>query len=90
MKLLYDNVLIIPDEEEEEKTTSGIYLGTMKKPPTTGIVACTGEGTFEYGKWIHNEVEIGDYVQFKGDYEPMTIEGKPYLLMKQTNIICIL
>lgn len=90
MKLLYDNVLVTPDEQEESKTTSGIYLGQVKRPVCTGTVFATGEGKFEYGKWIHNEVEVGDRVQFDGDFKEVTVGDTKYLLMKQTNIICIL
>lgn len=89
MKLLHDNVLVIP-EVKEEKTDSGIILGSAPKTQNIGTVFATGEGRFDHGKWIHNEVKEGDTVQFSAYFTEITIEGKKYLLMPHSNIICIL
>ena len=56
MKLLHDNVLVIP-EVKEETTESGIILGSAPKAQAIGKVFASGEGKFESGKWIHNEVQ---------------------------------
>ncbi len=46
MKVLFDNVLVIPDEEKEKISESGLYLGTRNEPVLTGTVYKAGEGTF--------------------------------------------
>lgn len=89
MKLLHDNVLVIP-EVREEKTDSGIILGSAPKAQSVGTVFATGEGKFDHGKWVHNEVKEGDTVQFGPYAQEITIEGTKYLLMPHSNIICIL
>ena len=89
MKLLHDNVLVIP-EIREETTESGIILGNSTKVQNTGTVFASGEGKFDYGKWVHNEVQKGDVVQFGPYSEKVNIEGREYLLMPHSNIICIL
>ena len=89
MKLLHDNVLVTP-EVKEETTESGIILGSAPKAQSIGRVFASGDGKFESGKWIHNEVQEGDIVQFGPYSEPIVIEGNKYLLMKHSNIICIL
>lgn len=89
MKLLHDNVLVIP-EVKEETTESGIILGSTPKAQNIGTVFASGEGKFDHGKWVHNEVQEGDVVQFGPHVQEITIEGKKYLLMAHSNIICIL
>lgn len=89
MKVLFDNVLVIPDEEKEKISESGLYLGTRNEPVLTGTVYKAGEGTFNYGKWVHNEVKENDKVQFGHDYQTVKIDGSKYYLMKQTNVVCI-
>ena len=54
MKVLFDNVLVIPDKEKEKISESGLYLGTQNEPILTGTVYKAGEGTFNHGKWVHN------------------------------------
>jgi len=89
MKVLFDNVLVIPDEEKEKISESGLYLGTRNEPVLTGTVYKAGEGTFNHGKWVHNEVKENDKVQFGHDYQEVKIDGSKYYLMKQTNVVCI-
>lgn len=85
MKLLHDYVLV--EKENVEETIGGIVLPTSAQK--VGKVIATGEGTFSYGKWIHNDVEVGDTVQYDGGTD-IKIQGKEYLLLRNQNIICIL
>lgn len=88
MKLLHDYILVTVDVEEE--TESGIILST-KHVPDTGVVIATGDGKFDYGKWIHNDVEKGDKVQFTpGAGHLIKIKGKEYLLLRNSDVICVL
>lgn len=89
MRLLHDNVLVIP-EVKEETTESGIILGSAPKAQSIGTVFATGEGKFDYGKWIHNDIEKGNTVQFGPYSQEIVIDGHKYLLMQYSNIICVL
>ena len=81
--------MLIP-EVKEEKTDSGIILVSTPKAQNVGVVFASGEGKFDHGKWVHNEVQEGDTVQFGPYTQEITIEGNKYLLMAHSNIICIL
>ena len=90
MKLLHDYVLI-KKEEAKEETVSGIILTSSPTNQNIGSVVATGEGKFEYGKWIHNDVEVGDEVQFSPNAgSTIKIRGKEYLLIRNSDIICVL
>ncbi|SDD10733.1 co-chaperone GroES [Williamwhitmania taraxaci] len=80
---LADRVLVEP-KEAEEKTASGIYIpDTAKEKPQRGKVVAVGIGA----KDITMEVKVGDEVLY-GKYAgtEITIEGKDYLVMKQSDI----
>ena len=55
MKVLHDNVLVIP-EIKEETTESGIILGSTPKAQNIGTVFASGEGKFDDGKWDRKSV----------------------------------
>jgi chaperonin GroES len=86
IKPLADRVLVEP-MEAEEKTASGIYIpDTAKEKPQKGTVVALGPGT----KDITMEVKKGDVVLY-GKYAgtEINIEGKDYLMMKQSDILAI-
>jgi len=87
VKPLADRVLIEP-MEAEEKTTSGIYIpDTAKEKPQKGTIIAVGAGT----KDVNMEVKVGDVVLY-GKYAgtEITIDGKDYLIMKQSTFRVIL
>lgn len=87
VKPLADRVLIEP-MEAEEKTSSGIYIpDTAKEKPQKGTVIAAGPGT----KDLPMEVKVGDVVLY-GKYAgtEITIEGKDYLIMKQSDILAVI
>ena len=84
---LADRVLIEP-KEAETKTASGIYIpDTAKEKPQQGVVLAAGPGK----KDEPMEVKVGDEVIY-GKYAgtEVTVEGKKYLIVKQSDILAIL
>ncbi len=86
IKPLADRVVIKP-QEAESKTKSGIIIpDSAKEKPQRGTVMAAGPGT----KDTKMEVKAGDVVLY-GKYSgsEITIDGKDYLIMKQSDILAI-
>ena len=84
---LADRVHIEP-KEAETKTASGIYIpDTAKEKPQQGAVLAAGPGK----KDEPMEVKVGDNVLY-GKYAgtEVTVDGKTYLIVKQSDILAIL
>jgi len=84
---LADRVIIKP-QEAEAKTASGIIIpDSAKERPQKGTVMAAGPGT----KDDKIEVKVGDNVLY-GKYSgtEITIDGKDYLIMKQSDILAII
>ena len=78
-----DRILVEP-APAEEKTASGIIIpDTAKEKPQKGTVTAVGEGTPD--KPV--QVNVGDVVLY-GKYAgtEITIDGKDYLVMKNSDI----
>ena len=87
IKPLADRVLVEP-KEAETKTASGLYIpDTAKEKPQEGKVVAAGPGK----KDEPMEVKVGDEVIY-GKYAgtEVTLEGKKYLIVKQSDILAIL
>lgn len=87
IKPLADRVLVEP-KEAETKTASGLYIpDTAKEKPQEGKVIAAGPGK----KDEPTEVKVGDEVIY-GKYAgtEVTVEGKKYLIVKQSDILAIL
>ncbi len=79
-----DRVLIEP-KAAEEKTASGIIIpDSAKEKPQQGTVVAVGPGT----KDVTMQIKVGDVVLY-GKYAgtEITIEGKNYLMMRQSDIL---
>jgi chaperonin GroES len=86
IKPLADRVLVEP-QAAEEKTASGIIIpDSAKEKPQRGAVVAAGPGT----KDEKMEVKVGDIVLY-GKYSgtELTINGKDYLIMRQSDILAI-
>ncbi|HZJ73646.1 MAG TPA: co-chaperone GroES [Perlabentimonas sp.] len=86
IKPLADRVLVEP-LEAEDKTASGIYIpDTAKEKPQKGTVVALGPGT----KDVTMEVKKGDKVLY-GKYSgtEISLDGKEYLMMKQSDILAV-
>ena len=84
---LADRVLIEP-KEAELKTASGIYIPeTAKEKPQQGTVVAVGCGK----KDEPMVVKVGDVVLY-GKYSgtEISVEGKNYLMMRQSDILAIM
>ena len=84
---LADRVLIEP-KEAETKTASGLYIpDTAKEKPQAGTVIAVGSGK----KDEPMELKVGDNVLY-GKYAgtEITIDGKDYLMMRQSDILAII
>ena len=82
-----DRVLVEP-KEAETKTAAGLYIpDTAKEKPQEGKVIAAGPGK----KDEPMEVKVGDEVIY-GKYAgtEVTVEGKKYLIVKQSDILAIL
>lgn len=87
IKPLADRVLVEP-KEAETKTASGLYIPDIaKEKPQEGKVIAAGPGK----KDEPMEVKVGDEVIY-GKYAgtEVTVEGKKYLIVKQSDILAIL
>lgn len=82
-KPLADRVLVEP-ASADEKTASGIIIpDTAKEKPQKGEIVAVGNGL----KDEPINVKIGDHVLY-GKYSgtEITIDGKEYLIMKESDI----
>ena len=87
------NNIVLEAFEAEEKTSGGIIIpDTAKKKTMQGKVVAVGEGARDNdGKLIPLEVKVGDVVMYeKWGGTEVTIENKPFLIMKETDIIGII
>ena len=87
IKPLADRVLVKP-AEAEEKTASGIIIpDSAKEKPLKGEVIAIGNGT----KDEEMVVKSGDIVLY-GKYAgtEVSVDGKDYLIMKQSDILAIM
>jgi len=84
---LADRVLVEP-KAAETKTASGIFIpDTAKEKPQEGTVVATGNGK----KDEPMELKVGDKVLY-GKYSgtEISVEGKDYLMMRQSDILAVL
>ncbi len=87
IKPLGDRVVVQP-EPAEEQTASGIIIpDTAQEKPLTGTVVAVGSGTGDEKM----EVKAGDKVLY-GKYTgtEITLDGKDYLIMRQSDLLAIL
>jgi chaperonin GroES len=87
VKPLADRVLIEP-AAAEQKTSGGIIIpDTAKEKPQRGLVVAVGNGK----KDEPMTVKVGDNVLY-GKYAgtEITVEGKEYLIMKESDIYAVI
>jgi chaperonin GroES len=87
IKPLADRVLVEP-LAAEQKTASGIIIpDTAKEKPQRGKVIAVGKGTKDDAM----ELKVGDEVLY-GKYAgtEVTVEGKDYLIMRQSDVFAVI
>jgi chaperonin GroES len=92
IKPLADRVVVKPLETEEKKQGSIIIPDTAKEKPMQGEIVAVGPGKVtESGQKVNMEVKKGDKVLY-GKYSgtEVTIDGKDYLILRESDILAIL
>ena len=91
IKPLYDRVVLSP-EKALEKTASGIMLPEIAQEKSQmAKVVSVGEGGSIDGKESKIQVKVGDkvlYTKFGGT--EIKIDGKDYIIVRQTDILAII
>lgn len=92
IKPLADRVVVKPLESEEKKQGSIIIPDTAKEKPMQGEIVAVGPGKVaDSGQKVAMEVKKGDKVLY-GKYSgtEVTVDGKDYLIMRESDILAIL
>lgn len=92
IKPLADRVVVKPLESEEKKQGSIIIPDTAKEKPMQGEIVAVGPGKVtESGQKVNMEVKKGDKVLY-GKYSgtEVTLDGKDYLILRESDILAIL
>ena len=87
IKPLADRVLVEPTAAEQ-KTASGIIIpDTAKEKPQRGVIKAVGKGI----KDEPMELKVGDQVLY-GKYAgtEISVEGKDYLMMRQSDVLAVI
>lgn len=87
IKPLADRVLIQPAPAEEKSAGGIIIPGSAQEKPQKGVVVAVGPGK----KDEPTTVKTGDTVLY-GKYSgtELTVEGKEYLMMRESDILAII
>jgi len=88
VKPLADRV-VVKALEAVAKTTGGIIIpDNAKEKPQEGEVMAVGPGKVEDGKKVEMEVKVGDKILY-GKYSgsEITVDGKEYLIMRESDIL---
>jgi len=92
IKPLSDRI-VIEALEAEDKSSGGIYLPeTAKEKPQMGKVIAAGAGRItDAGETVKPEVKVGDKVLY-GKYSgtEVTVDGKDYLIVRESDILAIM
>lgn len=88
------NYVLLERIEEENRTAGGIIIpDTAKEKPSRGKVIATGNGLIENGQLIPVAVKQNDIVLFSkwaSSANEVKIDGKDYVLIKESDILGIL
>lgn len=91
IKPLGDRIMIKPSPAED-KSKGGIILpDTAKEKPVVGEVVAVGPGRkSDEGKLISLDLKVGDKVLY-GKYSgtETTIDGKEYLIMRESDVFAV-
>ena len=92
LKPLEDRVVVEP-KKAEDKTASGIILpDTAQEKPQEATIVAVGPGkASDSGNIVKMTVKVGDIVLY-GKYSgtEVTVDGKEYLIMRESDLLAIL
>ncbi len=89
---LGDRVVVLP-LAKEDMTASGILIpdSANREKPEQGTVVAVGPGKYDDGALVPMSTKVGDTVLFsKYGFDEVTVNGKDYLILSETNILAIL
>ena len=92
IKPLADRVVVEPDEAEEVSAGGIILPDTAQEKPQQGKVVAVGPGKVsDAGTLIESAVKKGDTVLY-GKYSgtEVTIDGREYSIMRESDILAVL
>ena len=92
IKPLADRVVIEPDEAQEVSAGGIILPATAQEKPQQGKVVAVGPGKVsDAGTLIESAVKKGDTVLY-GKYSgtEVTIDGREYSIMRESDILAVL
>jgi len=92
IKPLADRVVVKPLDTEEKKQGTIIIPDTVKEKPMQGEVIAVGPGKIsDAGQKMAMEVKKGDKILY-GKYSgtEVTVDGKEYLIVRESDILAIL
>ena len=88
------NYVLLERLEESDKTVGGIIIpDNAKEKPVRGRVIAVGPGAFSDGKIASMTVKQGDSVLFAkwaSSASEIKLDGKDYIIIKETDILGIL
>lgn len=88
------NYVLLERIEEQNVTAGGIIIpDNAKEKPSRGRVIATGDGAFEHGARVPMSVKAGNIVLFAkwaSSANEVKIDGKEYVLIKESDILGIL
>lgn len=88
------NYVLLERLEEENKTASGIIIpDNAKEKPSRGKVIAVGDGAYDGDEKIPMTVKTGDTILFAkwaSSASEVKIDGKEYIILKETDILGIL
>lgn len=88
------NYVVIERINEETRTAGGIIIpDTAREKPSRGHVIAAGKGIYENGILVPMTVKVGDEVLFAkwaSSANEVKIDGKDYVLIKESDILGIL
>ena len=91
VKPLSDRVLV-EALEAAEKTAGGLYIpDNAKEKPQKGKIIAVGPGKTENGILVAPTVKVGDTVLY-GKYAgtEVSVEGKDYLIMRESDLLAVI
>lgn len=88
------NYVLLERLDEENKTAAGIIIpDNAKEKPSRGKVVAVGPGTYDGDDLIPMSVKKGDIVLFAkwaSTANEIKLDGKDFILIKETDILGIL
>ena len=89
-----NNYVLLERIEEENKTAGGIIIpDNAKEKPSRGRVIAVGDGEFRDGARVPMTVAVDDIVMFAkwaASVNEVKIDGRDYVIIKETDILGIL